>query len=94
MFDSFSEKQLFQIFGLISFVSVFAALFIYFALFPVNHSDTQVVEKQVLGVDPIAFEIAKVWNGANQGVKAIDIDSCNRATRIDATTWRVEMKAC
>lgn len=94
MFDQFSEKQLVQVFALTAFLSVFVALFIYFALFPVNHSNSQVVEKQVLGVDPIAFEIAKVWNGANQGVKAIDIDSCNRATRIDQTTWKVELKAC
>lgn len=93
MFDQFSEKQLAQIFGLISFVSVFAALFIYFAVFTPECKGGY-EQKQVLGVDPIAFEIAKVWNGANLGVKAIDLDSCNRATRIDATTWRVEMKAC
>ena len=94
MFDEFSEKQIFQFFALTAFISVFVALFIYFAIFPVNHNDSGVVEKQVLGVDPIAFEIAKVWNGANQEVKAFDIDSCNRATRISKAVWQVELKAC
>lgn len=94
MFDQFSEKQLLQIFALTAFCSVFIALFIYFAIWPVNHSDTKVVEKQVLGVDPIAFEIAKVWNNVNQNTNEINIDSCNKATRISKFVWQVEMKTC
>lgn len=96
MFDQFSGKQLVKIFALTAFGSVFVALFIYFALFPVNHNDlSKVVEsKTVIGVDPIAFEIAKTWNNINPGIDVIDIDSCNKATRLEDYAWRVELKAC
>lgn len=92
MFDSFSDKQMIQIFGLIAFLSVFLALFVYFAVFPVN---TKVVEsKTTLGVDPIAFESAKIWNNLNQNTNSIGIDSCNKATRVSEFVWQVELKGC
>jgi len=91
MFEELSSGQLVKIFALISFFSVVFGLFVYFLLFPVNCGKK---DSSVIGVDPIAFEIAKAWNNNNLSVKTIDIDSCNKATRIDNTTWQVELKPC
>lgn len=76
----------------IGFITSFLALFVYFAIFPVKV--TPQIERTVIGVDPIAFEIAKGWNNLNQGQTTIQIDSCNTATRIDESTWQITMKNC
>lgn len=96
MFDQFSEGQLLQAFGLIAFVSVWSALFLYFALFPVtqdiHYSDSET--ELVIRVDPLALEATKLWNGASQGTSVVAIDSCNNATRVSEFVWQVELKAC
>lgn len=91
--SEFDDGQRIKIMGLVTFLSVFIALFIYFAVFPIQ-SNTVESEKTVLGVDPIAFEIAKNWNNLNQNQVEIQIDSCNTAKRIDEFTWQVTMKNC
>ncbi|KKK73964.1 hypothetical protein LCGC14_2888530 [marine sediment metagenome] len=79
----------------ITFITSFLALFIYFAIFPIKISSSiDSTEKTVIGIDPIAFEIAKNWNNLNLGQTVIEIDSCNVATRIDDFTWQVTMKNC
>ena len=95
MLDEFDDQQMIKIFAAVTLISVFIALFVYFAIFPVKVSaSVQSVEKTVIGVDPIAFEIAKTWNNLNQGQSVIEIDSCNTAIRIDESTWQITMKNC
>lgn len=91
MFEELSEGQLVKIFALVSFGSVVFGLFVYFLLFPVNCGSSS---KQIIGVDPLAFEIAKGWNGANPSVMEIPIDACNKATRVEEFVWQVELKPC
>ncbi len=95
MLNEFDDMQMIQIFAVVTFISMFLALFIYFAVFPVKASGSiEFVEKTIIGVDPIAFEIAKTWNNLNQHQTVIGIDSCNTATRIDESTWQITMKNC
>jgi len=93
MFESFDDNQLIKIFALISFISVILGLFVYFLLFPVNCSKT-CEDKQTIGVDPIALEVGKTWNTLNAGTVELQIDSCNKATRISEFVWQVELKPC
>lgn len=94
MFDEFDDKQMIKILGVITFLSVFVALFVYFFLFPIKVNETVAPEKTVIGIDPIAFEIAKNWNNLNPNQTVIEIDSCNTATRINETTWQITMRNC
>ncbi len=94
MLNEFDDTQIIKIMIAIVFTSVFVSLFLYFALFPIQTNTVSVPEKTVIGIDPIAFEIAKNWNNLNQEQTIIQIDSCNTATRIDETTWQITMKNC
>ncbi len=86
------DEEIIKKIVVIGFITSFLALFIYFAIFPIKVVPQ--TEKTVIGIDPIAFEIAKNWNNLNQGQTSIQIDSCNTATRIDESTWQITMKNC
>lgn len=92
MFDSMSGGQVVKIFAAISFFSVFLAMFLYFAIFPVTVSEK--CDSVDISVAPWALDAVKNWNIENQGQTVIDLDECNQATRVDAETWEVGLKKC
>jgi len=93
MFDDLSSGQLVKIFALVSFLSVFVAMFIYFLFFPVVVNEN-VCEDVSLTVAPWALDTAKNWNKDNLAVSELFVDSCNKAKRINEFTWQVELKKC
>jgi len=98
MINKFKEDpEFFQAFVMIIFFSTFMALFVYFFIFPVKAEvvgqGTQQVET-IIGIDPIALEVVKIWNEGNPGVQEFDIDGCNKATRIDSHTLQVTLRRC
>lgn len=91
----FDQERSLKFFALVTIVSVFVSLFVYFAIFPIQvEVPTETVQKTMIGIEPLSFEIAKTWNNLNPNETVIQIDSCNTATRIDGSTWQVTMKNC